>query len=38
MTPQDNDYLQKLLKARSGLVLSSEKHYLVASQIGGAHV
>ncbi len=27
MTPQDYEYLQKLLKARSGLVLSSEKHY-----------
>ena len=33
MTPQDYEYLQKLLKARSGLVLSSEKHYLVESRL-----
>jgi chemotaxis protein methyltransferase CheR len=33
MTPQDYEYLQKLLKARPGLVLSSEKHYLVESRL-----
>jgi chemotaxis protein methyltransferase CheR len=33
MTPQDYEYLQKLLKTRSGLVLSSEKHYLVESRL-----
>ena len=33
MTPQDYDYLRKLLKARSGLVLSAEKHYLVESRL-----
>ena len=33
MTPQDYEYLRKLLKARSGLVLSSEKHYLVESRL-----
>jgi len=33
MTPQDYEYLQKLLKARSGLVLSSEKHYLLESRL-----
>jgi chemotaxis protein methyltransferase CheR len=33
MTPEDYDYLRKLLKARSGLVLSEEKHYLVESRL-----
>lgn len=33
MTPQDYDYLRKLLKTRSGLVLSADKHYLVESRL-----
>jgi chemotaxis protein methyltransferase CheR len=33
MTPQDYEHLRKLLKARSGLVLSPEKHYLVESRL-----
>ena len=33
MTPQDYEYLRKLLKTRSGLVLSAEKHYLVESRL-----
>ena len=33
MTPLDYEYLRKLLKARSGLVLSAEKHYLVESRL-----
>jgi chemotaxis protein methyltransferase CheR len=33
VTPQDYEYLRKLLKARSGLVLSAEKHYLVESRL-----
>ena len=33
MTPFDYEYLRKLLKARSGLDLSSEKHYLVESRL-----
>jgi len=33
MMPQDYDYLCKLVKTRSGLVLSSEKHYLVESRL-----
>ena len=33
MTPQDYQYLQKLLKTRSGLVLSADKHYLVESRL-----
>ena len=33
MKPLDFDYLQKLLKERSGLVLSSEKVYLVESRL-----
>jgi chemotaxis protein methyltransferase CheR len=33
MTPSDYEYLRKLLKARSGLVLSAEKHYLVESRL-----
>jgi chemotaxis protein methyltransferase CheR len=33
MTPQDYDYLRKLLKARSGLVLAADKHYLVESRL-----
>ena len=33
MTPQDYDYLRKLLKQRSGLVLSAEKQYLAESRL-----
>ena len=33
MTPHDYDYLRRLLKTRSGLVLSAEKHYLVESRL-----
>ena len=33
MTPQDYDFLRKLLKQRSGLVLSSEKQYLAESRL-----
>jgi hypothetical protein len=33
MTPHDYEYLCRLLKTRSGLVLSSEKHYLVESRL-----
>ena len=33
MTPQDFDYLRKLLKQRSGLVLSAEKQYLAESRL-----
>jgi chemotaxis protein methyltransferase CheR len=33
MTPSDYEYFRKLLKARSGLVLSAEKHYLVESRL-----
>jgi chemotaxis protein methyltransferase CheR len=33
MTPQDYEYLRRLLKARSGLMLSAEKHYLVESRL-----
>lgn len=33
MTPQDYDYLRKLLKDRSGLLLSSEKQYLIESRL-----
>ena len=33
MTPQDYEYLCKLLKSRSGLVLSAEKQYLVESRL-----
>jgi chemotaxis protein methyltransferase CheR len=33
MTPLDYEYLRKLLKTRSGLLLSSEKHYLVESRL-----
>jgi chemotaxis protein methyltransferase CheR len=33
MTPQDYQFLQKLLKTRSGLVLSADKHYLVESRL-----
>jgi chemotaxis protein methyltransferase CheR len=33
MTPQDYDYLRKLLKTRSGLVLAADKHYLVESRL-----
>lgn len=33
MTPADYDYIRKLLKVRSGLVLSAEKHYLVESRL-----
>ena len=33
MTPQDYEYLRNLLKQRSGLVLSADKHYLVESRL-----
>ena len=33
MTPMEYDYLRKLLKERSGLVLSSDKQYLVESRL-----
>jgi chemotaxis protein methyltransferase CheR len=33
MTPQDYDYIRKMLRERSGLVLSSEKQYLVESRL-----
>jgi chemotaxis protein methyltransferase CheR len=33
VTPQDYDYLRNLLRQRSGLVLSSEKQYLVESRL-----
>ena len=33
MTPQDFDYLRKLLRERSGLVLSADKQYLAESRL-----
>ena len=33
MTPQDFDYLRKVLRERSGLVLSAEKQYLAESRL-----
>jgi chemotaxis protein methyltransferase CheR len=33
MNPQDYDYLRKLLRERSGLMLSAEKQYLVESRL-----
>jgi chemotaxis protein methyltransferase CheR len=33
MTPQDYDYIRKLLRERSGLVLSADKQYLVESRL-----
>jgi chemotaxis protein methyltransferase CheR len=33
VTPQDFDYLRKLLRERSGLVLASEKQYLAESRL-----
>jgi chemotaxis protein methyltransferase CheR len=33
MTPADYDFLRKLLKERSGLTLSADKHYLVESRL-----
>lgn len=33
MTPIDYDFLRKLLKDRSGLTLSADKHYLVESRL-----
>lgn len=33
MTPQDYDYLRKILKERSGLLLSEDKQYLVDSRL-----
>jgi len=33
VTPQDFDYLRKLLRERSGLVLSAEKEYLAESRL-----
>lgn len=33
MTPQDFDYLRRLLRERSGLVLAAEKQYLAESRL-----
>jgi len=33
VTPQDFDFLRKLLRERSGLVLSAEKQYLAESRL-----
>ena len=33
MTPADYDFLRKVLKERSGLVLSADKQYLVESRL-----
>ncbi len=33
MTPADYEFLRRLLKARSGLMLSADKHYLVESRL-----
>ena len=33
MTPLEYDYLRRLLKERSGLVLSNDKQYLVESRL-----
>ncbi|MEA3027909.1 MAG: chemotaxis protein methyltransferase CheR, partial [Alphaproteobacteria bacterium] len=33
MTPLEYDYLRRILKERSGLVLSAEKQYLVESRL-----
>ncbi len=33
MTPFDYEYLRKILKTRSGLMLSADKHYLVESRL-----
>ena len=33
MTPLEYDYLRKLVRERSGLVLSADKHYLVESRL-----
>jgi len=33
VTPTDYEYLQRVLKDRSGLVLSADKHYLVESRL-----
>jgi chemotaxis protein methyltransferase CheR len=33
VTPQDFDYLRKVLRERSGLVLSAEKQYLAESRL-----
>jgi chemotaxis protein methyltransferase CheR len=33
VTPTDYDFLRKLLKERSGLTLSADKHYLVESRL-----
>jgi chemotaxis protein methyltransferase CheR len=33
VTPSDYDFLRKLLKVRSGLVLAAEKYYLVESRL-----
>ena len=33
MTPQDYDYLRRLLRERSGLVLAADKQYLVESRL-----
>jgi chemotaxis protein methyltransferase CheR len=33
VTPHDYDYLRRLLRERSGLVLSADKQYLVESRL-----
>jgi chemotaxis protein methyltransferase CheR len=33
VTPADYEYLQKVLKERSGLILTADKHYLVESRL-----
>ena len=33
MTPTDYDFLRKLLKERSGLMLSADKQYLIESRL-----
>ena len=38
MTPQGFDYLRKLLRERSGLVLAAEKQYLAESLRAGAFI
>ena len=33
MTPEDFDWLRKLVKLRSGIVLTAEKEYLLESRL-----
>ncbi|MBV9557906.1 MAG: chemotaxis protein CheR, partial [Pseudolabrys sp.] len=33
MTPQDYDFLRQILRARSGLTLAADKHYLMESRL-----